>query len=94
MANGLFSQLFAYTQVENIITTSSDHFAVMLSLSKHVQERREAGMHYNFKYEAAWCRVENYQETVENLWTEGSVGQRSLQATWNNLNNLASFLSA
>ena len=40
VANVHFLQLFDDTQVENIIITSSDHFAVHLSLSKYSDRRQ------------------------------------------------------
>jgi len=65
VANVHFLQLFDDTQVENIITTSSDHFAVHLSLSKYSDRRQRETRGHNFKYEAAWCRAPDYMETVE-----------------------------
>ena len=92
VANGHFLQLFDDTQVENIITTSSDHFAVHLSLSKYSDRRQRETRGHNFKYEAAWCRAPDYMETVEKSWAAGSVGPSSLQTTWDKLSNLAGTL--
>ena len=92
VANGHFLQLFDDTQVENIITTSSDHFAVHLSLSKYSDRRQRETRWHNFKYEAAWCRAPDYMETVEKSWAAGSVGPSSLQTTWDKLSNLAGTL--
>lgn len=93
VANSSFSQLFEYARVENIITTASDHFAILLSLSKQVEKRREARGRHNFKCEAPWYRAADYQETVEKIWAEGSGEPRSLQAAWYNLNKMARSLS-
>jgi hypothetical protein len=38
VANGAFSMLFEDYTVENVITTSSDHYAIMINLSK--EDRR------------------------------------------------------
>jgi hypothetical protein len=56
-----FTQMFENVQVENIITTTSDHFAVLLSLEK-VAIKHEA-----FKYEATWCRAADYNDVVGKL---------------------------
>ena len=52
VANGPFIQIFD-TQVQNIITTSSDHYAVLVSLDRAGERRQNEGFNYNFKYEAA-----------------------------------------
>jgi TATA-box binding protein (TBP) (component of TFIID and TFIIIB) len=56
-----FTQMFENVQVENIITTASDHFAVLLSLEK-VAIKHEA-----FKYEVTWCRAVDYNDVVGKL---------------------------
>ncbi|KAJ1296597.1 hypothetical protein BS78_01G314000 [Paspalum vaginatum] len=93
VANGQFTQLFDDIQVENIITTSSDHFAVHLSISKHRERRYKDLGGRNFRFEAAWCRAPDYLDIVEKSWVEGSVGPRSLQNTWANLKKMAGTLS-
>lgn len=93
VANGNFTQLFDDIQVENIITTSSDHFAVHLHISKHVQRRQSESSIRNFRYEAAWCRAPDYLETVEKSWADGSMGPKSLQTTWANMTKMANSLS-
>jgi len=93
VANGHFTQLFDDIQVENIITTSSDHFAVHLHISKHVQRRQSESSIGNFRYEAAWCRAPDYLETVEKSWADGSMGPKSLQTTWANMTKMANSLS-
>ena len=93
IANGQFTQIFDDIQVENIITTSSDHFAVLLSISKHVERSFRETKGYIFRYEAAWCRSPDYLEIVEKSWVDGSAGPKSLQNTWDNLTKMARSLS-
>lgn len=94
VANGQFTQLFDDSQVENIITTSSDHFAVCLSLAQHGHRRGSKLMTQNFRYEAAWSRANDYTETVHKRWNEGLVGPRNIQTTWENLSRLAGSLKS
>jgi hypothetical protein len=51
--------------VENIITASSDHHAVLLSLEKAEEGDQTNAFNHNFIYEAAWCRASDYNEVVE-----------------------------
>jgi hypothetical protein len=94
VANEPFVQLFEDIQVENIITTSSDHYAVLLTPAIAGQRRNEESFNYNFKYEAAWCRAADYKDTVERLWADGTEGLRDLQSTWSKLNGMANSLAA
>jgi len=93
VANGQFTQLFDDVHVENIVTTSSDHFAIMLSISKHNQIRHREVSSYNFRYEAAWSRAPDYLETVEKCWADASARPSNLQNTWANLNKMARHLA-
>jgi hypothetical protein len=92
VANGLFTQMFENAQVENIITTASGHFAVLLSLEK-VATKLET-FKYNFKYEAAWCRAADYNDVVGKLWAEGMKEQMNTHTTWNKLKGMANGLTA
>lgn len=94
IANGLFIQYFEDIQVENIVTSSSDHYAVCLSFSKQGEARQAVLKRNFFRYEEAWNRAEDYVETVEKTWAEASTEPRSLQSIWNNLSKLAVSLEA
>jgi hypothetical protein len=67
VANDQFMQTFENAHVENIITTSSDHYAVLLSLGKVEERDQREAINYNFKYDAAWCRAADYNEIVEKI---------------------------
>jgi hypothetical protein len=82
------------TMSENIITSSSDHFAVQLSICKDARRRPSGSRGQNFKYEAAWCRAPDYLETVEKSWKTVLHGPKSLQATWTKLTKMSETLSA
>jgi hypothetical protein len=92
VANGLFSSLFENCMVENIITTSSDHYAILISLERLSRVVTEAPVHHNFKFEAMWLRAPEYRDFLEKEWSEGVGGQHSLQNTWSNLNHVAGSL--
>lgn len=92
VANGQFLEIFDQSHVENIITTSSDHFAVLLSLAKYNERQGNHARSQNFRYEAVWNRDPDYMETVERLWLDGFAGPKNLQTTWENLNKLAGSL--
>lgn len=93
VANGQFTQLYDDVQVENIITTSSDHFVVHLAISKHGERRQRETTAHRFRYEAAWCRAPDYLERVEKSWADGSAGPRNLKTTWTKLSEMAKSLS-
>lgn len=93
VANGQFSKLFGDVDFENIITTSSDHFVVHLSISKHEGKGTGQTIGHNFRYEAAWCRALGYLETVERSWTQGLAGTKDIHTTWANLMKMATTLS-
>jgi hypothetical protein len=65
VANGAFSALFEDCNVENIITTSSDHYAIHISLKRCQPHLAELPVQQNFKYEAAWRRAADYAGVVE-----------------------------
>ena len=87
VANSAFMELFPEFQVENVITTSSDHLAVSILLSG--PGRRDAPVQQQFRFEAEWLRAPDYKEVMERAWVEGRDGTRSLQATCDNLHRLA-----
>jgi hypothetical protein len=92
VANGQFSRLFEDCAVENIITTSFDHYAVLISLESSSRLVSECPVQQTFKYEAMWLGAPDYKDVLEKAWSEGSTGIRSLQVTWTNLNRVAGSL--
>ena len=92
MANGEFSCLFEDCYVENIITTTSDHYAISIYLSSHSGAVECPLVQQGFRFEAMWLRAPDYKEVMEQAWVEGNNGTRSLQSTWTNLNQLAGSL--
>ncbi|KAI4987368.1 hypothetical protein ZWY2020_020168 [Hordeum vulgare] len=54
VANGDFAARFEFFHMENIITSTSDHYAVTISLDyQHLSGPRPPVQHY-FRYEAMW----------------------------------------
>jgi hypothetical protein len=49
VANGDFMQMFDGCNVENLITTSSDHYAVQIKLERDVNGNRSHAMSHSFK---------------------------------------------
>jgi hypothetical protein len=89
VANHAFSSRFADCQVENVITTTSDHYAIVISLDGSGNRLEVPIVQYGFRYEAAWKRAGDYEGTVEEAWQANSVGPPSLQSTWACLNQTA-----
>lgn len=56
VANGQFMQLFDYCHVENVITSSSDHYVILLSFGSHPFSNVQKSFSQNFRYEAMWAR--------------------------------------
>jgi hypothetical protein len=88
VANGEFTARFDAWSVENIITTASDHLAILVSLSASLHEDRPP-VQQGFHFEAAWLRAPDYREVLEKTWTERAGGDVSLQSTWSTLNEVA-----
>jgi hypothetical protein len=63
-ANGDFSQLFDDYVVENIITMSSDHYAVQVTLARDTPDR-SSPIQRGFRFEAMWLRAPDYREAME-----------------------------
>ena len=76
--------------MENVITTSSDHLAVSISLEG--MRRHDAPVQQQFRFEAAWLHALDYREVMEWTWLEGRDRSHSLQATYDNLHRLAGSL--
>jgi hypothetical protein len=65
MANSELMDMFSGYQVENVVTTSSDHMAISISLVGLDELPRLGPVHQKFCFEAAWLRAPDYMETVE-----------------------------
>nr|XP_051190257.1 uncharacterized protein LOC127303581 [Lolium perenne] len=92
VANGSFTELFSGYRVENVITTSSDHLAVSITLAALEETAHVLPVQQQFRFEAAWLRAPDYQEVMERAWEEGRDGTHSLQSTCENLHRLAGSL--
>jgi hypothetical protein len=91
VANNAFMDLFCDFHVENVITTSSVHLAVLISLDS-AEVTRSDPVQQQFRFEAAWLRAPDYREVMERAWANGRDGSVSLQSTCDNLRNLAGTL--
>lgn len=89
VANGQFIQLFDDYHVENIITSSSDHYAILISINSDSGHNDKSNFDHNFRYEAMWARATDYNEVVERKWNEGFVGPKNLQSIWSNSGKMA-----
>jgi hypothetical protein len=78
--------------VENIITTSFDHYAILVSLESCSRFAQELPVQHGFKFEAMWLHAPDYKEVLEKAWSDGSCGVRSLHDTWSNLGRVAGSL--
>jgi hypothetical protein len=100
VANVEFSNLYEDCLVENVITASSDHYAVHIALNKGKNPYDRGKTPYDpqpvqqgFKFEAMWLRATDYREVLEKAWAEGrDESPLSLQSTWSNLNRVAGAL--
>jgi hypothetical protein len=88
VANGDFTTHFDEYNVENIITTASDHLAILINLSTSRWDERPP-VQQGFRFEAAWLRAPDYREVLEKAWTDRAGGDLSLQSTWATLNQVA-----
>jgi hypothetical protein len=92
IANGSFSGMFEACSVENIITTSSDHYVVLISLMRSSRTEVRHPVQHGFRFEAMWLRAPDYKDVLEKTWAEKRSGAAPLQATWSTLNHVASSL--
>ncbi|CAD6250169.1 unnamed protein product [Miscanthus lutarioriparius] len=65
VVNGQFLQLFDDCHVDNIITFSSDHYAILISIGRGGDTKDYRHVTQNFRYEAMWARAADYKEVVE-----------------------------
>ena len=77
MVNGAFSQRFDGCSVENVITTSPNHYPILVSLS-HSEWSGNVPVQHDFKFVAMWLRAPVYHELWENSWAGNSDGALSL----------------
>lgn len=73
-ANGQFMELFNDYHVENIITYSSDHYAVLTSIGYGARCDKGRPISQNFRYESMWARASDYVEVVQKSWVQGFDG--------------------
>jgi hypothetical protein len=74
IANGDFSRMFENCVVENLITTSSDHYVILIILSGISSVAMQPPVQQGFRFEAMWLRTPDYREHLEKAWAEGSAG--------------------
>lgn len=89
VANGLFRDRFDDANVENIVTTTTDHLAVLIRLQQFNRSMHRRPVQSGFRYEAAWLRAPDYHEMVEAAWSAACTGSTSLQSTWDRLQTVA-----
>lgn len=89
VANAALMELFDRFRVENVITTSSDHLAISITLAGLDGLPTPAPVQQSFRFEAAWLRALDYREVTERAWENGRDDTTSLQATCDNLQRLA-----
>jgi hypothetical protein len=94
VANGEFSARFDDCSVEHLITTTSDHLAILITLSKMVDDQNKTPIQSGFRFEAAWLRAPDYREVLEKAWTESVSGTPSLHSTWSTLQQVAGSLKS
>ncbi|VAI29049.1 unnamed protein product [Triticum turgidum subsp. durum] len=92
IANGDFLQLFDDCTVENIITTSSDHLAILVKIANKGRQGAINHVLRSFKFEAAWTRAPDYVQMINENWGKLKEGPPSLNNTWSALNRLSTTL--
>jgi hypothetical protein len=92
VSNGNFSQVFQNCLVGNLITTSSDHYAILVSLKGSSRVTMQRSVQQGFCFEAMWLRAPDYRDVMEKAWADGSDGSGSLQSMWTKLSHAATFL--
>jgi hypothetical protein len=85
--------LFDDCHVENVITTTSDHYAIVLSLKNYQNEATSRPVQMGFKYEAAWLRSPDYNQVLEAAWNDDPDRVATLQGTWSTLHRVATSLA-
>lgn len=80
-ANGALSQRFDDCHVENTITNSSDHCAILVYLTSLNLRTENMPVQHDFEFEVMWLKAPNYEHTLTQFWTSSSGGPLSLHAT-------------
>ncbi|XBI18439.1 hypothetical protein VPH35_060221 [Triticum aestivum] len=60
-----WSELFPHAHVQHIVTSRSDHFPLLLSYEREVQNSANKR---HFRYESMWERVQSLEPTVKETW--------------------------
>ncbi|KAI4977236.1 hypothetical protein ZWY2020_052026 [Hordeum vulgare] len=90
VANVNFSELFSECSVQNVITSSSDHYALHLILTRSpVGVGEGPPVQQGFRYEAAWRRADDYHAVVDATWDCHRVDANPIHLAWTNLNQVA-----
>jgi hypothetical protein len=92
VANGDFLHIFDACTVENIITTSSDHLAILIKVMKEGDQTVVYPVQQSFRFEAAWMKAPDYSQTVEESWCSHRKGPASLSNTWTTLKRMSNTL--
>jgi hypothetical protein len=94
VANGDFTSRFDDCNVENIITTASDHLAILIHLSALNHRDFMTPVQQGFPFEAAWLRAPDYREVLEKAWTKKAGSDLSLESTWSTLHQVVGSLQS
>jgi hypothetical protein len=92
VGNGAFSAMFDNCRVENVITTTSDHLALAISLESFAAPVAWPPVQSGFKFEVAWLRSPEYKDVMQSTWAASKLGPPSLQGTWASLHYVAGSL--
>jgi hypothetical protein len=92
VCNADFATRFADCHVENVITTSSDHSALVIDFVANASRYEQCQVQRPFQYEAAWRRADDYRATVEEVWADRQCGPNPLQTTWSTMVQMAGSL--
>jgi hypothetical protein len=92
VCNNEFAARFEDCHVENVITTSSDHYALVIDFVAGPTRQAQCQVQKPFWYEAAWRRAEDYRATVEEAWAGRHGGLNSLQSIWSSMTQIAGSL--
>jgi hypothetical protein len=84
--------MFDNCRVENVITTTSDHLALAISLESFATPVARPPVQTGFRFEAAWLRSPEYKDVMQSAWAASKLGPPSLQGTWASLQSVAGSL--
>ncbi|KAK1613008.1 hypothetical protein QYE76_036681 [Lolium multiflorum] len=91
VANEAFLQMFSDCRVENIITTSSDHYAILISMQRR-RSHFETSLQQSFRYEAAWRWADSYADTIRANWAADLAGPNPMHTACAHLKTMAGSL--